>query len=452
MAKVLLISANTAEEPYPVYPLGMSMVAEAIRRCGHSAVEWDLYSNDASMDKMKEAVRREHPALIGLSLRNVDTVNYNKPTSYIPAYRAIVRELRTVSDAPIVLGGSAFTIFPEKIMKLTGADYGIAGEGEQAVCDLLDQLESGWPPAERIMHNNPVLSGAQFSALKRNDRLAKFYLSKGGMLSVQTKRGCPHRCAYCSYPVLEGRRYRYRDAADVVDEIEMLISKYNADYYSITDSVFNDTRGKYLEIAEELVRREISTPWMCFLRPHNFKSDEVAVLKRSGLSSIEWGTDCSTDITLKGMQKDFTWEQVVASNNVFADAGISSGHFIIFGGPDETHETAAEGLENIKRLNHCVVFASIGVRIFPDTPIYKRSLSEGVISAEDDLIEPTFYFSKSIEIPRLHEQILTGFEGRMDRIYPDGQFVEKTKALHLFGHRGPAWDLLLKKSGRRRKK
>ena len=452
MAKIILISANTTEEPYPVYPLGMSMVAEAVHRYGHDVLEWDLYSSEDGLDAMQTFVQKERPAIIGLSMRNVDTVNYNKPASYIPAYKEIVSQLRTVTDATIVLGGSAFTIFPEKILKITGADYGIAGEGEQAFVDFIDQLESGWPPAGKIIPNNPVLGGKEFSALKRNDELAKYYLKKGGMLSVQTKRGCPHRCAYCSYPVLEGRLYRYRDATDVVDEIEMLITKYGADYYSITDSVFNDSRGEYLKIAEELVRRDIDVPWMCFLRPRDFKQDEVQLLKKSGLSSIEWGTDCSTDTTLVGMQKDFNWDLVVQANNIFADAGISSGHFIIFGGPDETHETAAEGLKNIEALKNCVVFGSIGVRIFPDTPIYKRSIEEGIISTEDDLIEPTFYFSKQIEIEQLHQQILDGFKDRIDRIYPDGQFVEKTKALHMFGHRGPAWDLLLKKPARRRKR
>jgi radical SAM superfamily enzyme YgiQ (UPF0313 family) len=267
MAKILLISANSTEEPYPVYPLGMSMVAEALRQSRQVVREWDLYHSGNDLSLMQQTVRDEQPAIIGLSMRNVDTVNYNKPTSYIPAYKNIVEHLRQVSDATIVLGGSAFTIFPEEIMNLTGADYGIAGEGEQAFCDLVDQLEGGWPPADKIVKNNPGLQGEQFSALKRNDELAKFYLQKGGMLSVQTKRGCPHRCSYCSYPVLEGKRYRYREATDVVDEIELLIGKYGADYYSITDSVFNDARGHYLGIAEELVRRQINTPWMCFLRP-----------------------------------------------------------------------------------------------------------------------------------------------------------------------------------------
>ena len=151
MAKILLISANTAEEPYPVYPLGMSMVAEAVRGYGHEVLEWDLYSSEDGFSAMQTFVQKECPAIIGLSMRNVDTVNYNKPTSYIPAYKEIVSQLRTVTDATIVLGGSAFTIFPEKIMEITGADYGIAGEGEQAFVDLIDQFESGWPPAEKII-------------------------------------------------------------------------------------------------------------------------------------------------------------------------------------------------------------------------------------------------------------------------------------------------------------
>jgi len=45
----------------------------------------------------------------------------------------------------------------------------------------------------------------------------------------------------------------------------------------------------------------------------------------------------------------------------------------------------------------------------------------------------------------MHEKILTAFNGRLDRIYPDGQFTEITRAFHLAGNRGPAWDMLLKR-------
>lgn len=444
MAKVALISCNITQDPYPVYPLGMSMVAEAARLNGHDVAEFDINVQGDNISSIQQFIRETRPDFVGLSLRNVDSANYNKPDAYIEDYKKVVQAIREIVSVPIILGGSGYTIFPERILEELQADYGIAGEGEGAFCHLLEQLETDPDSAYRIYYNYPPLD--RFSALNRNDFLAEHYKKHGGMLSVQTKRGCPHRCAYCSYPVLEGRRYRFRTPEDVVDEIEMLIQKYHADYYAITDSVFNDAQGKYLEIAEALVRRGIRVPWMCFLRPRNFTEEEVTLLKRSGLDAIEWGTDCATDVTLKAMRKDFTWEQVVHSNNLFASFGISNAHFIIFGGPRETYATLDEGLNNLLKLEKCVVFAGIGIRIFPDTAVYQWALDEGKITPDQNLLKPTYYFSDAVDIDTMHEKILAAFKGRLDRIYPDGQYTEVARTFHLTGNRGPAWDLLLKRN------
>lgn len=451
MAKIVLISANIAKEPYPVYPLGLTMVAEAARAKGHSVFEWDLLMKKGSIEIGSEFIKQHQPDIVGISLRNIDTVNYNEQKSYIDGYCDLVNAIRAVSDAMIVLGGSAFTILPEQIMEVINADYGIVGEGEVSFCNLVQDIESGSFPKQKILNSTPPISGDQFSAMSRNIEFTDYYLKKGGMLNIQTKRGCPHRCAYCSYPTLEGRVYRHRPAGEVADEIEMLIKDHNADYYAITDSVFNDSTNKYLEIGEELVKRKINTPWMCFLRPDNFKKSEVDLLKKAGLSSIEWGTDCSTDATLSEMKKDFSWEQVVKSNNIFAEAGISNAHFIIFGVPDESEKTLSLGLQNISKLENCVVFGSIGVRIFPHTSIYDRALKANVINEGTNLLEPLFYFSPNVEPQFIHEEIVKSFNGRIDRIYPDGQLLDKTSAFHLFGYRGPIWDYILKKGKTRRK-
>lgn len=452
MARIALISCNMAQEPYPVYPLGLSIIAEAARASGHTVFEWDLLMHKGSLSGAAGFIQSHQPDYIGLSLRNIDTVNYNEQKSYVHGYRKMVDTIRQVSPAPIILGGSAFTILPEAILQATGADYGITGEGEIAFCDLINVLENGSTPAGKILPPRPRLSGKQMGIAPRNNHFADFYLKKGGMLNVQTKRGCPHLCAYCSYPTLEGRLYRQRPAEEVADEVEMLIKEHHADYYAVTDSVFNDSTGHYLEIAEALVRRNIATPWMCFLRPDYFTADEVDLLKRAGLSSIEWGTDCSTDQTLRAMKKDFSWDQVVHANNLFAKAGIANAHFIIFGGPAETEQTVLQGLENINHLENCVVFASLGVRIFPHTAMYERALQENVITRETDLLEPVFYFSKDIRAAWIHEALLKSFAGREDRIYPDGQLLDKTSAFHLLGYRGPVWDYILKKGPTRRKK
>ena len=451
MSKIVLISCNTTREPYPVYPLGMTMITESARSKGHQVFEWDMLVTKNSLDDLGSFIKKHQPDFVGMSLRNIDSVNFNQQESYIGDYQSIAAQVRESSNAKIILGGSAFTILPEETLSAIGADYGIVGEGEFAFCELIENINSGKTIHDKIIHSTQPIDGDQILTVRRNKELAEFYLKKGGMLNVQTKRGCPHRCAYCSYPVLEGRVYRQRPAADVVDEIEMLIKDNNADYYAITDSVFNDSTNEYLKIAEELVRRQITVPWMCFLRPDNFKPDEVTLLKRAGLSSVEWGTDCASDTTLAAMQKDFNWDQVVHSNNLFAEHEIANGHFIIFGGPGETKQTIKEGLLNIDGLKDSVVFGSIGVRIFPHTNLYERALAEKTINKDTNLLEPVFYFSQDVDHEWMDQQILESFYGRADRIYPGGLEADKTSAFHLFGYRGPVWDYILKKGETRRK-
>lgn len=451
MSKIVLISCNTTREPYPVYPLGMSMIAEVAQLQGHQVFEWDMLVNKNSLDGLDAFIRKQQPDFVGMSIRNIDTVNFNQQESYISDYKSIAKKVKCATNAKIILGGSAFTILPEAILAEIDADYGIVGEGELVFCDLIKQIESGNTIQNKIIHSSQPIEGDQILSIKRNKELAEYYLTKGGMLNVQTKRGCPHRCAYCSYPILEGRVYRQRPTTDVVDEIEILVKEYNTDYYSITDSVFNDSTKEYLRIAEELVRRKINVPWMCFLRPDYFKPDEVKLLKQAGLSSVEWGTDCASDTTLAAMQKDFNWGQVIHSNNLFAKEEIANGHFIIFGGPDETEKTVEEGLSNIESLDGCVVFGSIGVRLFPHTKIYERALEEKIITSETNLVEPTFYFSQNVDNKWMHQRILKSFERRTDRVYPSGMDADRTGAFHLFGHRGPVWDYILKKGNTRRK-
>ena len=443
MARVLLISCNVAREPYSVYPLGMTMVAAAARKRGHDVTQFDLLCAESQIQRLTDTVRLCQPDIIGLSLRNIDNIDSADLVGYTSAYAEVGRILRESTPAPIVLGGAGYSLFPELLLEQVGAEYGIVGEGETAFCQLVEQLVNGTPPKAVILRGEHPIAGDAMTAPDRDQQLVSFYLNEGGMLNLQSKRGCPHRCAYCTYPSLEGDTYRFRPPADVVDEVEMLTARYGAEYIAFTDSVFNDRQGHYLAVVEELVRRANPVRWMAFFRPQYFDRSEVDLLKRGGLHAVEWGTDCTTDTTLSQMRKDFTWSQVETSNRLFAEAGIHNAHFVIFGGPGETEQTVREGLANIERLPNCVVFAFCGVRILPGTAIHGLAVEQGIVERGDRLLPARFYFSPELERESLHQAVAHNFAGRIDRIYPLGNEIERVRAFHRLGYRGPIWDLLL---------
>ena len=136
---VLLVSANTLGEPYPVYPLGLDYVAGAIAE-NHQVQIMDMNSL-GGYDSLAAAIKGFSPDVIGLSLRNIDNTDTTDPRGFIGQYRTIVDVIRKHSDARLIIGGSGFTIFPEETMRALEADYGVIGEGERLAL-LLNAIEN----------------------------------------------------------------------------------------------------------------------------------------------------------------------------------------------------------------------------------------------------------------------------------------------------------------------
>lgn len=444
MAHVLLISGSTTKEPYPVYPLGVAMIADALIKSGHKVREYDMLASPSLGVELESVITEFNPEVIGISVRNIDNLNYTTPESYTEEYKELMLRLRKISSAPIVLGGSGYSLYPDAFLEKSGADFGIVGEGEILFPKLVEKLVSGKILNEKLFYSLKGEGIKRFGSSYRNKELSAYYLVHGGMLNLHTKRGCPMKCAYCSYPLLEGNCYRFRKVDEVVDEIEQLRDRYEMDYYAIADSVFNDSQDYYLKIAEELVRRNIQIPFTTFFKPGVFKRKDVRLLKKAGLQAVEWGTDAASDTTLQALGKGFSWEEVFHSNDLFAKEGIDNSHFIIFGGPGETPNTVEEGLNNIGQLKHAVVMASLGVRILPGTKIHYLALEQHLIDESDDLIEPKYYFSPDVNPEKVDKQLRKAFAGQMDRIYPLGEDLDKLEAFHRMGHRGPLWDYLLR--------
>ena len=441
--KVLLISANVTLSPYPVYPLGMSMVAAALEQAGHTVHQTDFLVLGTDLAAVGREVEQFGPDLIGISVRNIDNVNLLHEKYYIDNVSNIVAKIREVSGAKVLLGGAGFSLVPELILKETGADYGIIGEGELLVVEFANNAARGIYPDRPLLGPDAPLCGGSIGAALYDERLFDFYQRSGNIASIQTKRGCSSKCLYCTYPLLEGVALRTREPRAVVDDIELLRDRFGAKYIFFVDSVFNDDQGCYLELIDEMERREVSIPWTAFIKPGGLTDEIVERMKRTGFAAAEVGADAACDTTLSRMAKGFSFADIVSCTELFARHGIATSHFFMFGGPGETEATVQEGIQNILGLRGCVSFIFMGIRILPDTPLARLALKEAVLAPDDGMLKPVYYLSPALDATWLQDTLTRAFEGVRHCVFPPDALDDSLQVLHRLGYAGPMWDLLL---------
>lgn len=445
MSRVFLLSSNITVDPYPVYPIGMAVVASALVAAGHQVRQFDYLASGKSEARLRQALAEFSPDYLCLSLRNIDNADSFSALDgwYLDVARGLLEVVRAISTAPVIVGGAAFSILPETILDYLGADYGIVGEGEQAVPELIQALLEN-RPAQRIAYGRPPLESSQLISPLYDPELARFYLAESQLLNLQSKRGCPHRCIYCTYPCLEGSRFRTRDPRAVADDVERMQRDHGVTSLFFTDSVFNDPQGHYLTVAEEFIRRGLTLRWSGFFRPQGLGRKELALLRASGLFAMELGTDAASDTTLQELGKGFTFADVLAVNRAAVAERIPCAHFIMFGGPGETEATVREGLANLEQLEHCMVFPFSGIRILPGTALRERAILDGVLDKDHDLLRPVYYFSPQIAPQVLNAMLEKAFRGRRDRIFPPPEGQKRMAVMHRFGYRGLLWDTLIR--------
>ncbi|MBI5885946.1 MAG: cobalamin B12-binding domain-containing protein [Deltaproteobacteria bacterium] len=214
---ILLVSANREQSPYPVTPIGLAYVARPLVDAGHDVRVADLcFSTDIS-EAIDEAIKGFTPDLIGLSIRNVDNLTYPKTTSYLP-YLATVAEKISSLGAPVVAGGSGFSLFPEEMLRRLGLVYGITGEGEAAFSEFSARLGNGTDVCgcpnlayikDGVFRQNPLSVANDFGAQAR----LPVHLR---LLHLSAPRRQPH-------PVPAGRGRGRRDGGDDQDSRPRLL-------------------------------------------------------------------------------------------------------------------------------------------------------------------------------------------------------------------------------------
>jgi radical SAM superfamily enzyme YgiQ (UPF0313 family) len=446
-ARVLLVNSNRYDQPYPVYPLGLAYIDGALRAAGYETRIWDSLGNAQSLESF---VSEFQPDFVGLSLRNIDTVQCLNPHSFVPEMVDCCRRLRAMTAAPLILGGSGFSIFPRELFTLAGVDYGIAGEGEQSLVALLAALRAGaaldaipglvFRKSDGSVSATPYQLSRRFEGSPFHDpKLLQAYAQHGSLPGIQTQRGCPLKCCYCTYPVIEGRRSRFRSGEEIVAELRQLSAK-GIRYAFFVDSVFNTRIDHVVETCEAILRSGLDMQWECFLRPGDITRELLQLMQRSGLRHIEFGSDSFSDATLASYGKSFTFEDIRNASELAHSAGVQYSHFLIFGGPGETEATIEETLARAVTLPAAFFFATIGMRIYPDTDLWKQLAPEkNGESGTDYLVDPRFYIAPGLTAENLHGRLKALQRTASNWIVgdPPVAFSETMTKLRQRGVRGP---------------
>lgn len=448
-SRVLLISTNRCATPDIVFPLGLSFLNAALRSAGHD-VRWVDCLADAQ--PIREVLAAYRPDFVGVSVRNIDDVLIRKRKTYYDRLGDICSVVKEAHPCPVILGGSGFSIFPQRLLAATGADYGIQGEGETGLLALIAALSCGAEVSripglvhrrgQEIIANpqSPSPASHSLGAPDHPPQLVGHYLKNAGMLNIQTQRGCAQGCCYCTYPLIEGRAHRPRSAEFVAEEMAQL-EALGAKYAFVVDSVFNSSPHHVARVCEALIRRKLSIRWGCFMRPQGFTPDLLELMARAGLAHIEFGSDSFCDVVLEAYGKRLTFDDILHSSELARRQQIDFCHFLICGGAGETADTLQTTYANSLKLDGAVIMAVVGMRIYPGTALHARALREGCITPETNLLTPAYYVAPGLTEAQVFGVVQDFAQRSPNWIIgdPTPAYTRLVERLRARGVAGPLW-------------
>lgn len=450
--RILLISVNRERMPAPVFPLGLAYIARALKEKGHQIEVLDLCFSQEPSQEIKKIILRFQPDLIGLSLRNLDNLTYPSSLSYLEELKEAISICRQFTPSKLVLGGSGFSLAPKELFMELDVDFGIIGEGEEILVKLVESLErreslSSLPYL--LIKGEPIppkIEGARSSLSlipERSFFKSERYLREGGMLNLQTKRGCPFSCIYCTYPLLEGREVRVRKIEEVIDEIRSLIQE-GADYLYFVDDIFNYPPSYAEELCRKMVREQLKVRWNAFIHPGFLSKELLKWMKEAGCAGIEFGTDSGSSKMLQQYRKSFSQEEVIRASKLCEELQVNYCHYLLLGGPGEDERTIEESFRLMDQLNPTAVIAMLGIRIYPGTELQRLALLEGLIQKDTNLAYPFFYISPNLD-GRLEEVVREKAMERRQWIIPGLEINISNplmEQIRKFQIRGPLWELV----------
>jgi len=394
-------------------PLGLAYIAAVLKSKGHEVIIIDAVIEDwkniqeldekiicigLSFDKIGELVKKYKPDAVGIG-----GLTFWKKSIYETA-----KTIKSVIDVPIIIGGAHASANPEECLSEKHIDYVIIGEGEITSVELIDKLDKkqdvenvngiGYKKDEKIILNKQREFINDLDSIPFPDRdllnLEKYfepdvlYNSDREQairwIDVVSSRGCPFNCVFCSAHKITGKKWRYRSAKNVVDEIEQAVKKYNIQEVEFEDENISLSRERMTEICDLIIERKLkirlNSPQG--MRADTLNEEILKKMKKAGYAQItiapETGVQrISDEVIEKRMDLKKVEEVIIASKKI----GIAISCFFVIGLPGETLEDIKKTIKYAKKLRklgavNCTFNNALPI---PGTRLYHESKKNGYL-------------------------------------------------------------------------
>lgn len=346
----------------------------------------------------------------------------------ISSYTAQINEAYQLASGvrnagiPVVMGGPHVSILPEEALKHCTSV--VIGHGELHWIDVLTDASAGaLKPTYGFIEDHYDLTDAPMPAFNLLD------INKYNRLTVQTSRGCPHKCEFCAGSVIFCRRYSQKPAKNVLAEIDQILSIWNHPFIELADDNSFVNKDYWRELLPEMAKRKIR--WFTETDISIGEDDHLLdLLYKSGCAEILIGLESPSRAGLDGIETSANWKakrlplyQDLLKN--IQDHGVRVNGCFVLGLDGQGPEIFDQVREFARKSSLFDIQITIQTP-FPGTPLYDRLKSEGRLIQDEDWDRHTLFDINFKPSGMTAEQLAAGFRNLGVDLYSD----EWTKDRH----------------------
>ncbi|MFZ2055248.1 MAG: radical SAM protein [Candidatus Aminicenantales bacterium] len=292
-------------------------------------------------------------------VESADLVGISTITSTAPRAYAIADRVRE-KGVPVVMGGPHVTFLADEALE--HSDFVIRGEGEQTLMPFIDAWEKGggfsdipnlsYRENEEIIHNplRPFVKDLDQIPFPDLSLLKSMKKGISGLSSipVQTSRGCPFDCSFCSVTGMFGKKYRFRSTENIIEELRRYNERKKLIFFY--DDNFTADRKRAKLLLEAMIQERFKFKWTTQVRADVAKDLElVRLMKKAGCHTLYIGFESVNPESLKSMKKKQTVEEIAEAIKVLRKHRIGIHGMFVYGFDEDDWKTVKQTVKFAKR-------------------------------------------------------------------------------------------------------